>query len=57
MIQLFTVGEKVHLIHTEETGIVLVIDHQHEQVEILYEDNSCEVRNFKMIEKVIDCQS
>ncbi|MGM7720657.1 hypothetical protein [Metabacillus sp. Hm71] len=54
---MFKVGEQVQLVHTKEPGVVLMIDHQHEQVEILYEDNSCEVRNFKMIEKVKHCQN
>lgn len=54
---MFSVGEKVFLIHTEEPGEVLVIDHQHEQAELEFEDKSCGVYDFKIIRKVINCQS
>lgn len=49
---MFTVGEKVQLIHTGEPGKVLMIDHQHEQVEVEFEDNSCAVYKINQIEKV-----
>lgn len=52
MIRLFSVDEKVKLIHTEEPGKVLMIDHQHEQVELEFKDGSCAVYQFNQIEKV-----
>ncbi|MBD1379081.1 hypothetical protein [Metabacillus arenae] len=54
---MFEVGEQIQLIHTGEPGKVLMIDHQHEQVEIEFRDKSAAVHNFKQIEKVEHCQN
>ncbi|WP_299831706.1 hypothetical protein [uncultured Metabacillus sp.] len=49
---MFEVGEQVQLVHTKEPGKVLMIDHQHEQAELEFQDGSYFVYNFKQIEKV-----
>lgn len=49
---MFAVGDNVKLKHTGETGVVVMIDYQHEQVELEFEDKSCAVHSFDQIDKV-----